>query len=284
MTKFRNALSYVLVAVFALITAINFQIFIFPNNFAPSGVDGILTMIQKLSGINMGYFALLANIPFVIWGAFYLKPSYLIKTAIYFVTFSLLTILFKYFPLPEVLIYTGEYSGILAPIAGGVIRGLVYVVTIKEDACSGGIDIIAAIVHKTRPYYNFMNIIFAINTTIAIASFFVYGFSYQPVICSIIYAFVTSTVTKSVQAIQRQSVRFEIITSDASEILQRIIGELGLHATIVDAHGAYTGGDKKMVICVTEKKNVPRIEDLLKEYDDAVAFESVIDNAILHRQ
>ncbi len=68
MSKFRSALSYPLVAVYSFITALNFQIFIFPNNFAPSGVDGILTMIQKVSGINMGYFALLVNIPFIIWG------------------------------------------------------------------------------------------------------------------------------------------------------------------------------------------------------------------------
>ena len=110
MSKFRSALSYALVAVYSFISALNFQIFIFPNSFAPSGVDGILTMIQKLSGISLGYFSLLVNIPFIIWGIFYLKPSYLIKTSIYFVTFSLCTILFKYFPLPEILIFQSEYG------------------------------------------------------------------------------------------------------------------------------------------------------------------------------
>jgi len=283
MKKFRGVLSYALMFVFAFITALNFKIFIFPNDFAPSGVDGILTMIQYLTGTNIGYLSLLVNVPFIIWGAFYLKPSYLIKTTIYFVTFSLLMILFNHINFPEVLIFKSEFSGILAPIAGGVIRGLVYVVTIKEDGCSGGIDIIAAVVKKLRPHYNFMSIIFAINTSIAIASFFVYGFNYQPVICSIIYAFVTSTVSKSVQAMQKESIRFEIITSNADVLCDDIINKLGQHATVIDAHGAYSGTDKKMVICVTDKKNVPLIEEVLKGYDDVVTFESVVNNSLFHQ-
>ena len=282
MKKFRSALSYPLMIVFAIIHAFAFKIFIFPNDFAPSGVDGILTMIQYLTGTNIGYLSLLVNIPFIIWGAFYLKPSYLVKTTIYFVSFSLIMISFNYIPFPEVLIFKSEFSQILAPIAGGVVRGLIYVITIKEDGCSGGIDIIAAIVKKTRPHYNFMNIIFAINTSIAIASFFVYGFSYQPAICSIIYAFVTSTVTKMIQSIKRESIRFEIITSDAHELCDEIIHKLGQHATVIDAHGAYSGSDKKMVICVTEKRNVPHIEAMLTKYDDAVTFESLISNSIIH--
>ena len=55
--------SYVLILVFALLAATNYEIFILNNAFAPAGVNGIATMIQYKLGISVGYLNLLFNLP-----------------------------------------------------------------------------------------------------------------------------------------------------------------------------------------------------------------------------
>ncbi|MEE1327574.1 MAG: YitT family protein, partial [Oscillospiraceae bacterium] len=73
MKTMRKVLTYFVIAAVAFLSAVNYEIFIFPNEFAPSGINGICTMIQYVTGINLGYMSLLINIPLSIW--VYLKVS-----------------------------------------------------------------------------------------------------------------------------------------------------------------------------------------------------------------
>ena len=59
-----NRSAHLVIIALALLCAIpNYQLFIFPNRFAPAGLNGICTMIQYVFHINVGYMSLLINIP-----------------------------------------------------------------------------------------------------------------------------------------------------------------------------------------------------------------------------
>ena len=62
----KKALSYGFVILNALISALVYHLFVYPNNFAPAGIGGICTMIQYVFGINVGYLNLLINVPLAI--------------------------------------------------------------------------------------------------------------------------------------------------------------------------------------------------------------------------
>ena len=64
--KAKETGSYCLVCIYAVLLALNYIIFIFPNEFAPAGIDGICKMIQDVSNVSMGYLSLVANIPLFI--------------------------------------------------------------------------------------------------------------------------------------------------------------------------------------------------------------------------
>ena len=121
---------------------------------------------------------------------------------------------------------------------------------------------------------------FYINILIATGSYFVYGMSIEPVLCSIIYAFLTSTVCSKVRASQKEIVKFEIITQDAEQLCVDITGKLHQRATVIDARGAYSGQITKVVICAAKKEAVPYIEELLLSYNGSVVFKSIIDNSV----
>ena len=278
----KKTASMLAIAALAVIAALNYAIFVFPNSFAPAGVDGICTMIQDLSGINIGYLAILANIPLIILAFFYLNRDFAIKSTIYIAVFSVTSILIKTFDLSVLYYHTDTGSSVvLAPIAAGVIRGLLYAFSLALNGCSGGIDFIAAVIKKKNPHLDLMNVIFFINLLISISSYFVYGMRIEPVICSILYSFITSSVSTRIRSGKHQAIKFEIITSDAEKICGEISEKLGQTSTVVDARGAYSGADKKMVVCVTDKHKAPYLEELIRALPTAVVFKSTVDNNVV---
>ena len=280
MTYIKKGISYFLIIVLSVFMAINYIIFIFPNSFAPAGIDGICTMIQDIFDINMGYLSLIVNIPLLICAYTFLNKQFAFKTLLFVVSFSLAMILLKNSSLSSYSYHTQNGSSIvLAPVAAGVIRGIIYIFTIKLNASSGGIDIPAAILKKKFPHLNFMSITFAINMIIALCSYFVYGMKFDPVICSIVYAFISSTTGKQIQAGESETVKFEIITPLSKELYDRISDELHLPATIMEAHGAYSGEDKQMIICVAKKPVAAKLEAILRDFPGSVVFKSTVDNS-----
>ena len=276
MKNFKIALSSISMLPLGILSACNYALFVFPNSFAPSGIDGVCTMLQYIFGFSMGYLSLIVNIPLLIVAWFVLRKSFAVKTGIYVIAFSVSTILLKRVDLSHFAYYTETgTSTVLAPVAAGVIRGILYAVTLKCAGSSGGVDIIAEFVRKRKPHYNLMNVIFSLNVCVAFTAYFVYGFKIEPVVCSIIYMFLTTAVTKAIQLNEKETVKFEIITDKAETLCQEITA-LHQSATIVNAHGAFSGEEKKMVICVTKKEYAPKIEKFLKSYPDAVVFESVV--------
>ena len=188
------------ISICAVLSSVNYIMLVLPNTFAPAGLDGICTMIQDIFDINMGYFSFIANLPLLMCAFLFLKRDFAIKTTVYVVCFSLSVILLKKTSLSDFAYYTETGTSIaLAPIAAGGIRGVLYAVTIKLKGSSGGTDIIAALVKKKKPYLNLMNVIFVINMLIAVSSYFVYGMKLEPVICSIIYSFITSNIANKLK-------------------------------------------------------------------------------------
>jgi len=269
------------IAVLATLSALNYAIFVFPNSFAPAGVDGICTMIQDTANINIGYLSLLVNVPLVILAFFFLSKDFALKNTVYVVAFSVASIIFKLINVSEISYHTETGTSIiLAPVAAGVIRGILYALTLGLNGASAGTDIIAAAIKKKKPYMNLMNIIFSINLVISFASYFVYGMKFEPVICSIIYSFVTSLTSNHIRGGAHKAIKFEIITADADELCASISSKLNQTATVVDAKGVYSGSDKKMVVCVVNKHKAPYLEELIIAYPNAVVFKSVVDDTL----
>lgn len=266
---------------FGFLLALNYLIFVFPNNFAPAGIDGICTMIQYISKINIGYLAFLANIPLIIFAFLFLSRDFAIKSTIYIISFSLSSIFLKHIDISAFYYKTDTGTSIvLAPIVAGTVRGILYYLTLNRNGSAGGVDIVAALVKRKKPYFNLMNIIFVFNACVAISSYFVYGMKPEPVICSIIYSFVTSTVSNHMRLAESENVKFEIVSPSAEKLCKEISDKFHQSATIIDAHGSYSGNNTQMVLCVVNKKNVPYIENIILKYPNCVVFKSTVGNSI----
>ena len=269
-TKVKRVLDYLIITVIAVLGALNFQVFVFPNNFAPSGLNGILTIIRHVFGINFGMLYLFLNIPLLI-AAFYVLRSkkYAIATFIYVVVFSVSSILLRNLDLSK-LMFSGNDGGerIMAAVAAGVFSGFNYSVAIRLGGCTGGLDIVAALVIHKKPSINLVWLVFGINVGVATLSFFAYGMDYAPVILCIIYSFVTSRIGDLILKGARTAAKFEIITSNPEELSQALMSQLHHGCTVLPARGMYSHTDKSLLICVVNRRQIADFEKVLRNFED----------------
>lgn len=273
---------YFLIATVAMLSACNYAYFIFPNRFAPAGLDGVCTMIQDLTEVSIGYLSLLVNLPLIALAFFLLNKDFALKSAVYVFSFSLCSILLReWMPSDFGYLTANGTSAVFAPIAAGAIRGVLYALTLRLNASSGGTDFIAALVKRKKPHLELMSVIFIINLSVSLCSFFVYGMKAEPVICSILYSFITSSVSRRLRARGEGSVKYEVITQDAAALCERIVKDLGKSATVLDARGAYSGTDKKMVVCIADRREAPFLEEMILSFSSPVVFKTAVDSRLV---
>ena len=277
MKAFRKVLTYLMIVGIALLCALNYQLFVFPNKFAPAGLNGICTMIQYVFGISVGYLSLLINIPLAILVLRKVGKSMAFRGMLYVVSFSLFLILLEKLDLSRFAYETANgTSKILGPLVAGIINGVCYSLLVRYSSCSGGTDFVAAVIHKSRPDLNFFFVSFSINTLVAIASYFVYDYQMEPVILCVLYSFMSSTVSDRVFKSGRTAVRFEIITDYPQEIADAIIHQLHHSATLLPGKGMYLGREKSILICVVNNNQLSALSAIIREYPNTFAVMSQV--------
>ena len=269
----KKVLTYLVIALIAFICALNYEIFIFPNSFAPSGLNGICTMIQHIWGISLGYLSLLINVPLAILVYFKVSRALAMRSMVYVLSFSISLLLLDNVDFSAIA-YETSSSAILGPLVAGIIFGGCYSLLLKASAYSGGTDFIAALIHKKRPELNTISLILALNVVVALLSFFVYGYKMEPVILCILYCFTSSTVSDRLMKNGRSAIRFEIITNRPEEISDAIIHKLHHSATLIPAKGMYLGRETNILICVVNRTQAAKMTALIRSFPDTFAVVS----------
>ena len=273
MAKAKKILTYLVIMVIAVIGALNYELFIFPNRFAPAGLNGICTMIQYIFGINIGYLSLLINVPLALLVYFLVSKPLAIRSMVYVGTFSVAAIMLEYVDLSKFVYYTETgTSAILGPLVAGIIFGSCYALLLQASAYSGGTDFIASVIHKYHPEKSVFFLIFAMNVVVAIASYFVYDYQIEPVILCIIYSFTSSTVSERLTKNGRSAVRFEIITEYPREISDAIIYQLHHSVTLIPGRGMYLNKEVDMLFCVVNNSQVAKLAAICRQYPNTFAI------------
>ena len=241
----RKVFTYAMILMLAFGNAMSYHIFVFPNRFAPSGLNGLCTSVQELVGLNVGYLSLIINIPLALLVFEFVNRKLAFRSMIYVITFSVMLVVLEKLDLSAFAYSTDNgTSTILGPLVAGIISGAVYGILGKCSAYTGGMDYVASLVRIKRPDLNFFYVTFLINVAVAGISYFVYGFQIEPVILCILYSFMSSTVSDNMLKSGRSAIRFEIITDHPDELSRDIIEKLHHSCTLIPARGMYSGEEK----------------------------------------
>ncbi len=273
--------TYFVIAIIAFAAAVNYELFVFPNSFAPSGINGVCTMIQHIFGISVGYLSLLINVPLAIWVYMEVSKPVALRSMVYVVTFSVALLVLDHVDL-SAFAYATENgtSKILGPLVAGIIMGYCYNLLMRSSAYSGGTDFIAAIIHKRNPTKSVLGISFILNVFVAVGSYFVYDFQMEPVILCIIYSFASSTVGDRLTKSGRQAIRFEIVTDHPGEISKEIITKTHHTTTVFPAKGMYSGRETNVLICIVNKTQAAAVSKIVRKYPRTFAVMSQVNEVM----
>lgn len=273
--------TYFVIAFVALLAALNYELFVFPNQFAPSGINGICTMIQYISGISVGYLSLLVNIPLALLVFFKVSKPMALRSMVYVVVFSVGLLILDKVNL-SAFAYSTENgtSRILGPLTAGIIMGFIYSILIKASAYTGGTDFVAAIIHSKYPEKSVFGLTFTMNALVAVASYFVYDYKMEPVLLCILYSFASSNMAERFLKNGRSAVRFEIVTNFPEEISREIISKLHHTATVFPAKGMYNGKEVDIVMCVVNNAQVAMLSGIIERYPHTFAIMSQVNQVM----
>ena len=281
MVAAKKVWTYFVVALIAFVVAVNYELFIFPNSFAPSGINGICTMIQHVFGISVGYLSLLVNIPLAIWCYIEVSKPVALRSMVYVGVFSVALLILDHVDL-SAFAYSTENgtSKILGPLVAGIIMGYCYNLLMRSSAYSGGTDFISAIIHKRNPNKSVMGITFILNAIVAVGSYFVYDYQMEPVILCIIYSFASTTVGERLTKSGREAIRFEIVTDHPVEISKEIIAKTKHTTTVFPAKGMYSGRETNVLICIVNKTQASTVSRIIRKYPRTFAVMGQV-NAVM---
>jgi uncharacterized membrane-anchored protein YitT (DUF2179 family) len=251
------ALSATIVLCGELLNAFTFQTFIIPNKLLSSGVVGISLLLNQLFSLPVGLQTLIYNIPIFLLGYRYLGRRFFVLSLLGVASFSLLldNLHLQPLALTDRLLFA-VFAGVLTGIADGIIM--------RTGGSTGGMDIIGIIVAR-RFGVSIGQASLVFNGAIILLGMIAL---HDPTIAmyTLIMLFVSSRVVDTVQSSTPR--RVALVISDESEaIAARLMSDLRRGATYLDASGAYTMADRRVLMCVCTRYELVELKQIVNAID-----------------
>lgn len=280
-------IAYTLIVIGSFILAAGFVFFINPYNIVPGGVYGIGIVVHHLTagmfsfwptGIPIGLFGLVLNVPLTIIGIKVLGPRFGIKTIIGFVLTSV------FMDLLTMVVGENDPLGLaddilMACVFGGVLIGFGLGLIFKSKATSGGSDIVAMIIAKyTRlPLGQLMIYVDSVIVLFGLAVFQDWKIP--------LYSWIVIFITGKVIDITMQGVSYDktlfIVSKEFELIRDKIINDLNRGGTFIPGKGMFNNSDKTIIFTVLNRRELAILEEYIHQIDPK-AFVTVVDaNEIL---
>ena len=275
----KKVISYLMVVLIALMMALNYQLFVFPNSFAPAGLNGIFTMIQHVLGFKLSYTSIILNVPLAIVVFFVIAKPFALRSLVYNLAFSGFLMLFDAIDL-SAFVYNTTVSTLLGPAVAGLITGFGGYYMHRIGACYGGTEFIAKLIHKKNPTVNFFSIIFSLNVIVAVASYFVYDYKIEPVLLCIIYSYFSSNVRDNMNQKHNRAIRCEIVTNDSTALGRELIESFHHGVTLMEGKGLYTGEHKDVLVCIVNPSQLTELTKLVDKYPGSFVTVSSVNTVL----
>lgn len=250
---------YLMITVASFIYGIAISLFLDPNDLAPGGVTGIAILVNRLLPIETGTLILLINIPILIFGLWQFGFRFILSTTYCTFMTSVFTNLFSSFEPISV-------EPLLAGLVGGGLTALALGIVFKVGATSGGTDIIVKYLRKKMPHLRTGRIFMLTDIIIISCSVLVFG-DFDKAVYAGISAIVTSFGLDFVLYGRDGAKLLYIISDHAETITARILSELDIGVTFIQGYGAYSGKEKKVILCAIKKQIAPKAEAIVREVD-----------------
>lgn len=282
--------SWFLIFVGCAIMGTGFVLFINPYKFVPGGVYGLGIVLHNLfPSVQVGTFGYMFDIPLMLIALLVFGGQFGMRTivAAMFTPGYMNVLTQLVYPTPEAVealdpaqLLGGrlDLSGdlFLACLMGAVILGVGMGIVVRQQATTGGTDIVAMLLQKFAGI-KFSTGIFLADGFVVLAGLVVIGFGFGIEQTSgegwmlTLYSLIIIYINSRVVAYMLDGASYDkllFIISDNTEALKQfILHDLDRSATYIKSRGMYTDRDRDMIFLVVSRKEVRQVQHKIREID-----------------
>ena len=284
--------SWVSIVVGCAIMTAGFAFFINPYGIVPGGVYGASIVLQSIfPSIQVGTFGYMFDIPLLILSVLLLGAKVGSRTIVAALISPMIMNAFEWLSYPDkaslqALDPSKLLGGILdlsdhlmlASIIGATLIGIGCGLVARNQATTGGSDIVALMLQKYC-HIRFSRAILLVDATVVLFGLIVIGLgvgaahsSSQPALYLSFYSLISIFVTSRVLAFvingaKNYKLMFVISDEPIPELKKYIIEDLDRSATCIKSYGLYSGNEKETLFLVVSYKQVNNLKLKIKEVD-----------------
>lgn len=252
-------LKYLYLFIGAIITAAGLEIFLIPNNIIDGGVVGISIMLSAITGLPFGAFLIFINLPFLYLGYKNIGKPFAIAT-----TFAVICLSFWSSVFLPILPVTTDYF--LAAVFGGIITGTGVGIIIRNGGSLDGTEIVAILADK-HTIFSVGEIVMFINLFILSSASLVFG--WDKAMYSLVAYFVIAKMIDIVLKGLEETYSVMIVTSQHTDILNKLMLEMDKGVTVLHGEGGYTKEARKILYCVVTRLEIDKLKSMVLDIDES---------------
>ncbi|WP_243290045.1 YitT family protein [Bacillus sp. FJAT-47783] len=264
--KFKNII-FILIG--SAIFAFGLVHFNMQNNLAEGGFTGITLLLYFLFQVDPSISNLLLNIPIFFIGWKLLGRNTFIYTIIGTVSLSVFLWIFQRkqveIPLNEDMTLAALFAGVFIGVGLGTI--------FRFGGTTGGVDIIARLVHKYIGW-SMGKTMFLFDACVILLS--LSYLSYREAMYTLVAVFVGARVIDFMQEGAYAAKGATIISEQNEKIAETILKDMDRGVTILKGQGSFTKQDRNVLYCVVGKNELFKLKQVITSVDPH-AFVAVSD-------
>ncbi len=255
----RGIFNFLIALLGALLYAVGVGCFLDPNHLSAGGVAGIAQILSQFVPIGTGTLIFALNVPILLLGLWKFGVRFCGMTALMLAVSSPLLDLFA------------SYGGLtqeplLAALAGGALMGTGMGLLFRGGASSGGIDIVTKLLHLRFPHIKTGVLFLLLDASILLATAAVFRNIDVGLYAAV--GILVSTYLMNMVLYGTDEARMVYIVSERpEEVADLLLQKQGLGGTFLQGFGAYTGREKRVLLCVMRPKQLPAARELVATCD-----------------
>lgn len=247
------------IAVGQFISAAAFNRILLVNNLVATGLGGLATVINHMTGLSIQGMLVCMAAPIFIWAFFKYD-----RKQIFFAAFSYFIFTF-YIGIVDHIIPPFETDSIIASVAGGIVMGIASGIVMKQKVANGPEAVVGLYMKEKRGMS--IGTFFLILNSCIIFSSILYG-DLTLIIYSFISTFVQSMVTDYVIVGMEKYFIVSIMSDQYLEITDYIRKDLHRGVTFVQGMDTSNVKKKMLLQTVVNKQELIALKDYVKQFND----------------
>ena len=253
--------SYLWITLASAVYALGFDWCYVPNQIGFGGITGVGQIINHFLPIApIGGVVIVLNVPLFLLG-WRLLGGHLLFSSLYAMFISSVFV-----DLFAALIPFQSMDPMLATIFGGLLIGLSLGVVLLQGATTGGTDLLARLLKLNISWLPMGKLLMAVDLVVIAAVALTFQ-NFSSALYGVVSLYIASVSMDMVLYGMDQAKVAYIISSYPKEVSQAILGELDRGVTVLHGMGAWSGEEKKVLLCAFKQRQIVPLKRIIRAID-----------------